>query len=626
MMFRTVVSLNRAISSFRLLPHHLRPRPLEPSPRTTLRPLSTTSRNCFQADIRADDRRRGIVELSAKSDWITKAKWTNERGAIFLPNIGDSRMRCSKMAAAQDMSIEELANCHDASDDIQRAPQYLAPIRTVPMHDISGSATATVSVPDGGQRPFVRIFQHHGEQWTIVHGSDIFSASELRRGLCLGIDARDTRRPDVWDGRVSVRLTVHDRKETSTDSVELRVAPVLVHNHLDKVEQIWSTAGDDTSFPWQHRFNSDLASATGNTKLPSLYFLDGDADPWVQDFFKPGFASMPGPNGPVSLRTHIRSSQDTRLSGNRVFSKLRDTGVGAVQYPGGARDEINSMGNLDCTPPFIHNGVTWPAGRIVMGRHGPYEPHVLPYLRAQETQDPILLDAAWLFVGHVDEFVQFLPVDTERGWVVVVADPEAGLQLLQDAQEAGHGELPMYSRKTDKPINGVKMENVTEKTYGSLAMPVPGGTITEYLQDDKAKKTNLDAGERIRANIDILKAEIGLNDAEIYRLPVLFNSVNRDELPFIGPRATDEKLAVVAAYPATINGLVLTGFRTYIAPNPWGPVINGKDIMAEATKGVYEKLGWNVKFIDNWNSHHSFGGEVHCATNTIREMGRRWWA
>jgi protein-arginine deiminase len=121
--------------------------------------------------------------------------------------------------------------------------------------------------------------------------------------------------------------------------------------------------------------------------------------------------------------------------------------------------------------------------------------------------------------------VQFLPVDTERGWVVVVADPEAGLQLLQDSQEAGYGELLMYSRKTDEPANGVTMENVTERTYGSLVMPVPGGTITEYLQDDKAKKTNLDAGERIRANIEILKAEIGLNDAEIYHLPVLFNSV-----------------------------------------------------------------------------------------------------
>jgi protein-arginine deiminase len=58
-----------------------------------------------------------------------------------------------------------------------------------------------------------------------------------------------------------------------------------------------------------------------------------------------------------------------------------------------------------------------------MGRHGPYEPHIIPYLRAQEVQDLILLDAAWLWVGHVDEFVQFLPVESQRGWGVVVARP-----------------------------------------------------------------------------------------------------------------------------------------------------------------------------------------------------------
>lgn len=77
-----------------------------------------------------------------------------------------------------------------------------------------------------------------------------------------------------------------------------------------------------------------------------------------------------------------------------MFTSLRDTGIGAVHHSGGVSDEINSMLNLECTPPFTYNGVTWPAGRIIMGRHGPYEPHIIPYLRAQEVQDPILLDAA----------------------------------------------------------------------------------------------------------------------------------------------------------------------------------------------------------------------------------------
>jgi protein-arginine deiminase len=184
-----------------------------------------------------------------------------------------------------------------------------------------------------------------------------------------------------------------------------------------------------------------------------------------------------------------------------------------------------------------------------MGRHGPYEPQIIPYLRAQEVQDPILLDAAWLWVGHVDEFVQFLPVESQRGWDVVVAGPEAGLRILQDAQKAGHGHVPMYSRKTHIPTDDVTAENRIKTTYECLSMLVPEKTIGEYLADTTVVKTDIEASKRIVGNIAILKSQTGITDDEIYRLPMLYNNLSRDELSFIG--APDEKLAVVAAYPGT---------------------------------------------------------------------------
>lgn len=561
--------------------------------------------------------------MSNSSDCASKANWTESHGALFLPNIGDTGRRFSKILS--ELSNEEIGNRHDASDDIQRAPHYLAPLRTVSMDDISDSATGWISVPDPSQRSFVRIFHQKDDNWTIIRENDTFSASHLRTGLVLGIDAKDTRRPNVWDGRATVRFTIKDGEEVSTDEVELRVAPVLVHNHLDKVQQILSVAGYEDRTPWQQRFTQDLASATTDSGLAQPFLFNNDDDPWAQDFVEPGYVSIPSSTRTIGLRVHIRSSQDSRVAGRQVFERLRDTGVGVVQHLCGERDEINSMGNLECTPPFEHNGRTWPAGRIIMGRHGPYEPHILPYLRAQEVQDPILLDTAWLWVGHVDEFVQFLPARTERGWVVVVADPKSGLKLLQDAQETGYGNLPMYSRKTDPSVNGVTPENCTNETYGCLSVPVPEKTINEFLSNPQLATTTLDVAKRIDANIAILKSETGITDSEIYQLPMLFRNVNRDQLPYIGPSSPDEKLACMAIYPGTINGVVLTGFGTYLAPKPWGPIIDGKDIMAEATTKVYEELGWKVKFLDNWNSHHSYGGEVHCGTNTIREMGRRWW-
>ncbi|MDF3144406.1 MULTISPECIES: protein-arginine deiminase family protein [unclassified Streptomyces] len=29
--------------------------------------------------------------------------------------------------------------------------------------------------------------------------------------------------------------------------------------------------------------------------------------------------------------------------------------------------------------------------------------------------------------------------------------------------------------------------------------------------------------------------------------------------------------------------------------------------------------------LDDWRTHHVFGGEVHCGTHTIRAAGTPWW-
>ena len=68
------------------------------------------------------------------------------------------------------------------------------------------------------------------------------------------------------------------------------------------------------------------------------------------------------------------------------------------------------------------------------------------------------------------------------------------------------------------------------------------------------------------------------------RIPVLFNQVDIASFPYLGPRAPGEKLVVGAVWPGVINGVVLTGYQTYLAPNPWGPVVNGIDIAKKATE------------------------------------------
>ncbi|KAH7213336.1 uncharacterized protein BKA55DRAFT_528673 [Fusarium redolens] len=524
----------------------------------------------IKADIRADSNRDGRVDLQGSSDVISKTQWTERSGAIFLPNIGDTDRRCSKKALT---------------------PQYLAPLKTVPITIVSKNAKGSVTVPDVTQRKF-----------------------ELKTGLELGIDARNTRRPKVWDGRVTVHFNVQDGDVKSADTVMLRVAPVLTHHHLQKVEQVLAVQGNKTDSPYLVDFTNTLnsiAKAAGLKK--DLYLFNASDDIWAQDFVEPGYASMPGPKGTVSIRIMIRCPQDERVAGRQLFEYYRKAGVGAVQHLGGKRDEINSGGNIEAIPPYTFKGKSWPAGRVILGNHGKQRHHILPYLEAQESQNPLLLDTAWLSIGHVDEFLQFLPAKNKRGWVAVIDDPLAAIMLLQETRKAGHGSLPAISRKNDTSSGPGDCGG-----FGCGPITVNSPTIAQLLADKKLMRLNEKCAQRIEGNIKIIKKEVGLTDQDIVRIPALFKNSDFSD-------GDDSRLQVAAFFPGVVNNLVLTGYNTCVAPNPWGPVVKGKDILAETISKKYAKIGMKVKFIDDWNTHHNFGGEVHCGSNSIRDMAAKWW-
>lgn len=53
---------------------------------------------------------------------------------------------------------------------------------------------------------------------------------------------------------------------------------------------------------------SCIVASKGITK--SVFAFNNSSDMWTQDFVKPGYTSMPGPNGTISMRIMIRSVQD----------------------------------------------------------------------------------------------------------------------------------------------------------------------------------------------------------------------------------------------------------------------------------------------------------------------------
>ncbi|KAI9159172.1 Protein-arginine deiminase type-1 [Paramyrothecium foliicola] len=584
--------------------------------------------NGLTATILADTNRDGVVD---SLDLEAKNNWTADNGALFLANIVDTDRRCSLQITRQTADTA-LELCHDASDDVLRNPRYLAPLLTLPIHGLGPGAKASISIAEPAAAGKVRIFQRGpDDQWAFIKADHVFTAHEVEQGLQLGIDARDIRRPGGWNGYATVRFTVSDGPNSTTeDTVSLRVAPILTHHHVQPADRVFVT-----SFPSgvNGQFVKDL-HANVDTIMPVQELRNASSDIWTQDFFETAYSSIPGPDGPVVLRIMLRTASLFRAAGRAVFSELRDGNVGAVNTGDGGAG-TDATGNLETIPPYSYNGRRFPAGRIIMGRQGNVDPKILPLLQAQEVQDPLRLDTDWLLVGHVDEFLQFLPADNERGWVLIADDPLRGLELLQEAAANGQGAQRAFSRPK-LPSDG--------------RLCVPSLSVNQVLALDEFIDANEFAAERISANLDILKRETGITDDEILRLPAIFYnkdaggcdttsevasaSAEQNPLNIIEaaspPGTTVRRQSgggfarqLFAFYPGIINGVVLNN-STVLAPNPWGPIVDGKDILLAEAEAVYAKIGYNVIWQDDFFSHHVLLGEIHCGTNTWRASNDIW--
>ncbi|KAL9619177.1 MAG: hypothetical protein Q9160_006186 [Pyrenula sp. 1 TL-2023] len=415
------------------------------------------------------------------------------------------------------------------------------------------------------------------------------------------------------------------------------MAPVLTHHHLQKVDTLLSIAANDTN-PEQVKFLKQLEQVRVKAGVAKpLYLFNQSDDTWAQDFFEPGYASMPGPERTISIRVMIRSAQSTRTAGRQVFEMLRGPGIGGFQpAPGFGHREINSGGNIETIPPYTSKkDVQYKAGRIITGKHFAEMPSdkMLNFMRGQKLQDPLILETGWLAIGHVDEFVQFVPFNNSLSWTISIADTKSAVQLLRDAQGAGSGKARAISYNASSSSDG-----------GSFApLDNLNVTIDQVLADKTLMEMNEYAQKHIDANLDTLLAEIDLSRDDVLRIPSLFKNTGFSSssngtnpgFPGVGGDGDDglpDHISVLppgehqlAAFnPAAINGIVL-GHQTYASPNPFGPIVSGEDVFAKEVQRQYARAGMTVVFVDDFLSHHVGGGEIHCGSNTLRETDAVWW-
>ena len=144
------------------------------------------------------------------------------------------------------------------------------------------------------------------------------------------------------------------------------------------------------------------------------------------------------------------------------------------------------------------------------------------------------------------------------------------------------------------------------------------------------------AQQKINENKALLVKELGLSNDEIIEIPGIVKQAFFDEedladfakVDYKGPEDDMEITygpgKLLSAHPGAINGIVIDETH-YISPQQFGPVIEGVDILQSAVTNAYKQGGLDVTYVDDWYTHHAIAGEVHCGTNTIREIGSQWW-
>jgi len=610
--------------------------PTSLGPVTTLPPIEDTEERCLNAidddrnglsdcadlkckgfafcivtvDLRVDNNRDGLVELDNPADDLDEDTWNATHGAVFLANIDDDQKTCPAIVA----SDAQLASCNDAADEIVNGDDDLldmAPLKVAPWQYAPATAVGTLHAEPAGK---VRIFRLVQGQWLVFNeANDTLTADDLKAGVELRLEGKDiVRDTAVWDGYVNVKLDVTGILEPASDTVRMRVSPVMLHHHMTAPETSFVTRVPGSAV--STRFVNSLIGAINLTPEKAPLTQVSDQDIWTEDFFETGYMTMPAPGGQQHvIRAHYRSAGieqngafPLRRAGQYVFRTLRGRdGAGIQAYTTQQQRDassLNSYGNTETIPPYSHMGVDYPLGRVIRGSIPSFapDPVLTKVMESQLVQPHVYVDTSWLVVGHIDETVSFLRAPNPRGWVLLINDPRLAKQMLEAEVAAGNGAVQMHVGK----------QWVIYPPVGQPYTTPAAISISQVLANTDIMARSAIAAAAIDAQLDIIKTATGLTEAEIIRVPFLHYT---------------EYGASIAYQPGFVNGYV-AGETDFIAPNPFGPMIGGVDIFKKDFEDKLAVIGQHVRWVDNWDLYHVNLGEVHCGTNAARVIpAAKWW-
>uniref|UniRef100_A0A3Q3WQK6 Protein-arginine deiminase n=1 Tax=Mola mola TaxID=94237 RepID=A0A3Q3WQK6_MOLML len=555
----------------------------------------------FEISLDVDADRDGVVEKNNpnKGSW----KWGPDgHGAILLVNC-DSERIYAKTPDNEQNSISRVSDLKDMSVMVlrTRGPAKLPQGYKLAMHISQGDAESIrVFRPRSAEVTFLNVVC----DYPLVLSSDVLTQEVPYLGGIseMNFYVEGLRFLDKdFDGLISINLSVLEPitaglPETPifTDKVMFRVAPwIMTPNTLEPVEVFVCSTSDNYQFLKGMR--SLVAKSGYKLKICHEYMNRGDR--WMQDELEFGYIDSPHHRFPVVLD----SPRDGKLQ-DFPYKELLGPDFGYVTREPENKNvsSLDSFGNLEVSPPVTVNGRNYPLGRILIGVAFPTATRgrnmtkvVQEFLWAQKVQEPVALFSDWLYVGHIDEFMTFVPAPDRKGFRLLLASPDAAYKLFRSLQSDGHGKAKLFEGLKD------------EKTV----------TVDEILNNDGLRAQNNYVQSCIDWNRDVLKRELGLEDDDIIDLPILFKFIQAGNEPVF---------RAVAYYPDMVNMIVLG--KNLGIPKPFGPLVNGCCALEAKMSSLMEGLGLCCYFIDDFASYHKLHGEVHCGSNVLRKMyDFKWW-
>nr|XP_004657655.2 protein-arginine deiminase type-4 [Jaculus jaculus] len=407
-----------------------------------------------------------------------------------------------------------------------------------------------------------------------------FPDADFSGVIALGVSLLDKSNPELPEALVF------------QDSVTFRVAPWIMTPNTQPPQEVYVCRIFDNE-----DFLKSVAALAKKAKCKLIVCPEEEHmdDQWMQDEMEIGYIQAPHKTLPVVFDSpRDRGLKDfpvKRVMGPNFGYVTRGAHAGEVTG-------LDAFGNLEVSPPVTVGEKEYPLGRILIGNSGypssesrDVHQALQDFLDAQRVQAPVRLFSDWLFVGHIDEFLSFIPAPDRKGFRLLLASPRACYALFLEQQRGGHGEALLFE--------GIKKKKQQK--------------INDILSNKKLREQNSYVESCIDWNREVLKRELGLAESDIINMPQLFKLVG-----------VQGRLKAEAFFPNMVNMLVL-GKHLGI-PKPFGPLINGRCCLEEKVRSLLEPLGLRCTFIDDFIPYHMLHGEVHCGTNVRRKpFAFKWW-